>query len=555
MKLRIKSNGYTRHTELLIKKIRERIPIEESDGGTVITLNVNPSLARAESYEITATTDGWCITGACSLGLYYGIGKFLHTAKWSDNVFAPAPPVDIVTPACDFRAMYFAVHFYNWYHMAPMKELEEYLVDMLLWGYNTVITLLPVANIVHWRDSLHTETEERLRIIFRLCKQYGIKIGMIINPNQANLASPEELRNVPMENLVMRGNLGFNVCLSKPGAMEYMRTVWQEQLTCVEGFGLDYVLTWPYDEGGCGCKNCRPWGANKYLDGVKYLHDTVRDQYPEAKFIVSTWAFDDPVDEGEYAGLYRRLDGDMAWVDYLMVDSHGEFPTYVLNHTPLKPIVNFPEISMWGLIPWGGFGANPLPQRFQSIWNTSKWILNGGMPYSEGLYEDLMKIQFSGYYWNPDATWEEILGEYIRYEYSPDVTNDVLEMIRCIERNHTHIGNGEEPEISYAARGGKLARQVNEKLPARAKNAWRWRVLYIRAILDEKRYAIYPTAYPNDPKHVKRFSLFSGDLLIDDPEAQDMFAELQRYYHCVPANGMNHFTLPPLGGTAHWEEI
>lgn len=47
----------------------------------------------------------------------------------------------------------------------------------------------------------------------------------------------------------------------------------------------------------------------------------------------------------------------------------------------------------------------------------------------------------------------------------------------------------------------------------------------------------------------------SGDLLIEDAEAQSMFAQLQRYNHSVPANGANHFTFSPLGGTAHREEI
>ena len=41
----------------------------------------------------------------------------------------------------------------------------------------------------------------------------------------------------------------------------------------------------------------------------------------------------------------------------------------------------------------------------------------------------------------------------------------------------------------------------------------------------------------------------SGDRLLEDAEAQAMFLELQRYYHCVPHNGENHHTLPPAGGT------
>lgn len=48
------------------------------------------------------------------------------------------------------------------------------------------------------------------------------------------------------------------------------------------------------------------------------------------------------------------------------------------------PLLNFPEISMWGRGPWGGWGANPLPSRFEGLWQQTKGFVLGGMPYSEG---------------------------------------------------------------------------------------------------------------------------------------------------------------------------
>jgi hypothetical protein len=451
--------------------------------------------------------------------------------------------------------MYFSVHFYNYYHMAGAEELESYIEDMLLWGYNTILGILPVANVTDWGDELHLESAQKLRHIYTIAKKYGMAIGTLICVNQTTRSRPAELINDTSFNLLMRGNHGQNICMSKPGALEHMREVWSHILDVFDGIGLDYIVSWPYDEGGCGCAGCRPWGANKYLDSVIELRRCALARFPSTRFVVSTWAFDDPDDEGEYEGLYRRLRTDMSWVDYLMIDSHGEFPQYALTHDVIKPIVNFPEISMWGLIPWGGFGANPLPDRFQRIWDSSKHLLSGGLPYSEGLYEDLTKIQCVGYYWDREATWQKILGEYIRFEYSPEVVDEVLEILLCIERNHTRIGNGEVSVLEDALRAATLAREVDARLSPRARASWRWRILYIRAILDEKRYTAFETAYPNDPKRVKRFSLFSGDLLVEDSEAQEMFAELQALYHSLPPNGLNHFTLPPLGGTAHKEDI
>ncbi|MBR7181218.1 MAG: hypothetical protein IKD28_00340, partial [Clostridia bacterium] len=75
------------------------------------------------------------------------------------------------------------------------------------------------------------------------------------------------------------------------------------------------------------------------------------------------------------------------------------------------------------------------------------------------------------------------------------------------------------------------------------------RILYIRAMLDAKRYRAY---YEDGREELKKplwVMYYSGDLLLEDAEAQELFHELWKHYHCVPHNGENHHTLPPYGGT------
>jgi hypothetical protein len=43
-----------------------------------------------------------------------------------------------VTFESDFRAVYFANHFYNYYHSAPIEELCEYLESLALWGQSAL---------------------------------------------------------------------------------------------------------------------------------------------------------------------------------------------------------------------------------------------------------------------------------------------------------------------------------------------------------------------------------------------------------------------------------
>ena len=84
---------------------------------------------------------------------------------------------------------------------------------------------------------------------------------------------------------------------------------------------------------------------------------------------------------------------------------------------------------------WGGFGANPLPTRYEREWKELKAQWQGGFPYSEGIFEDINKVLFASFYWKADTTADEALREYIAFEYSPEVVDLVLPAIHMLEKN------------------------------------------------------------------------------------------------------------------------
>ena len=104
-------------------------------------------------------------------------------------------------------------------------------------------------------------------------------------------------------------------------------------------------------------------------------------------------------------------------------------------NNPGLPMFGFPEISMHETFPWGGFGATPLTARAQGQWNAANGASRGGFPYSEGIYEDLTKAVYSQFYWN-DQAGAETLKEYIAFEYSPDVVDEIAGVVRTLEQNH-----------------------------------------------------------------------------------------------------------------------
>ena len=100
------------------------------------------------------------------------------------------------------------------------------------------------------------------------------------------------------------------------------------------------------------------------------------------------------------------------------------------------PLLNFPDISMYGQYPWGGYGANPHPGRLQKRWDETKRKLSGGFPYSEGIYEDLNKVICTRLYWEPDRPAIETVRDYAAFEFSPEVADDVTSVVKLFEENH-----------------------------------------------------------------------------------------------------------------------
>ena len=233
-----------------------------------------------------------------------------------------------------------------------------------------------------------------------------------------------------------------------------------------------------------------PWGSNGYLKLSKKVTELAHRKIPKVKIILSTWLFDCVEDEGEWAGLTNAFANEKPCVDYIQADSHEAFPKYLKNN-PVPgnlPLLNFPEISMWNSWPWGGFGANPLPSRFQRLWDEVKDKAAGGAPYSEGIFEDINKVIYSQFYWSGRKTATETLREYISFEFSYSLADDILEAIDILEKNHGLSGGPTKFRVPEEDHGSKKAYEllmsIDRQLSDKTKKGWRWRLLLLRAMFD-----------------------------------------------------------------------
>lgn len=507
----------TKILEILRRELKDRcrIRLDERPGAADLILNIQAGIGR-EGFRIERSGSRTKIMGEDERGLLYGAGRFLREPNWTGTAI-PRKPV---------RGLYAATHFLNWYHVAPEDEIARYVEELALWGVNHLFVVFPIINLNGWDDPETDAFFGRLKVWWRLCRDVGMRFGMFCCPNQDFKQPRIEYKATPNRDEFRRkGNHGNNVCPSLPGAMDYLLGIQGELFNRLRETPPDFFGFWPYDEGGCGCDRCFPWGANGYLRICRPLASRLRDLFPGIKLVLSTWVFDIPP-AGEWAGLSQALEKEGNWVDYILADAHEGFPRYPLD-TGIPgglPLLNFPEISMWGLGPWGGFGANPLPNRLQSLWDQVKDKVDGGFPYSEGLFEDMNKVMIAQLYWNPQRSTEDVVREYIAYEYAGADTKAVLEMIRNIEANHVAVATGRQPHLHLAERAWLTARETDTRLSERARKSWRWRIVYLRALLDRERYnAALLQGWPLKQSW--------ANLLADNPVAQSAFRELVKWYH------------------------
>jgi len=466
-----------------------------NEGGAALTvaLAVDPTIGT-EGFRISERAGGGIeVAGQNELGVLYGLGKLLRTSRYSDTGFTPGAWRGESVPQKPIRGIYFATHFHNFYHDAPVEDIQRYVEELALWGLNELLVWYDMNHFNGADDPEAVAFRARLRAILLTAKGVGMDVSLLVIGNEAYSNSPVELRTRGRG----RGAVyKCSVCPSKQEGMQYILKVLGDEFDWAADLKPRSVWIWPYDPGGCGCAECRPWGAKGFMKCVEKVGELAREKLPGTKVVLSSWF----MNQGEWQGVRNQLALNKGLVDAI-VSEPGPHGVRTDPKDPGLPLIGFPEISMHQTFPWGGFGATPLTARARSQWNAVRATHAGGFPYSEGIYEDLTKMVYSQLYWN-DRPVEETVKEYIAYEFSPDVVEDVTGVVKTLEQNHHWRwwpGKLEGVKLAmnwFPSRGAKpradpgaeeayaTMKRVDKKLPARARKAWRWRQLYLRALLD-----------------------------------------------------------------------
>ena len=506
---------------LVLSRVWARTPPETN--GVALNVSFVLDSALAGEAAVVKVADGQAeIRGGRFRALVFGAGVLLRTIRYGEKSFSVEDGEYRFSPANPCRIAYLARHFNNWYHRAGADELVRYVEDLALWGMNGFMMQLdyPAVDMV-W-------STEGDRTVFAAA---SVALGERIHALDMDLVTfggdncaPEDMPPAFRATKDPKGSRGadeYNVCPEKPGALDYLMRLWQGKMERQRHIPVSGLVYWPFDEGGCACEKCAPWGGNGYVRLIERLAKMNEKVYPGVKHIVSTWFFRDDDWEAFYAYLKKQ-----DWIGALLIDAHGDFPKYPVEH--------------------------PLPARFERLYRQCQFIATGFALYSEGIYEDVNKIVINGLYVNPKLAHDDVLREYARWELSGCDENDFVALCAKLEdiyetqslnRKKGRKGHRmsrylketmQDEELSRRARvaheASVLADTIDGAILPRMRRSWRWRQIYLRAKIDE---AVYATRD------------------IRTPAALAAYAELTNIYHAEKQVGRLYdgtwrgYTCPP----------
>lgn len=437
-----------------------------------------------EGFAIKTSTSNIIIASKTEKGLMAGTGKFLRIIDFYDNKLN-IPETNIISnPKMPVRGMYFASHFRNFYECAPLPVIDEVLEDLALWGCNSIMVWFDMHQYNGFNDPAAQDFLKKLQHIQKTSNRLGMKFGLTCLGNEGYANSPVEYR-VTATN---PGNYGVEMCPSIPEALEIISDNLAQVAASFEN--VDTFWIWPYDQGGCWCEKCLPYGGNGFVKAIKAISPKYKKLYPNAEIWVSTWKMDYfREDEGEIKGLNNFLgEKESSYVTGIITGQDQYNLQKELDNRPTPqrfPLVSFPEISMYGMFPWGGFGASPLVNFNRNVFNLMKDKIIGGWPYSEGIYEDISKFQWIQMYWDPSKSDADILKEYSDYYFGKGYSDEITELIYLMEEMHERSNWSFSKDLSKAPRMKEIVDNIDSKLPNWSKKSWRFKLLYCRAAIDD----------------------------------------------------------------------
>ncbi len=393
------------------------------------------------------------IIGSDYRGLLFGIGRFLRLANWGPQEVLFPQTVDIRTaPMYPIRGHQLGYRARaNSYDAWDVATYEQYIRDLIFFGTNCIENIPFEDN----RPSPHmTVTRNKMNVaLSNICAKYDLDYWVWI-PAVFDLNDKEK----------------------RTAALKKHEDLYK---ACPR---LDAVFFPGGDPGNNHPRLVMPF--------LKEVGKRLLAAHPEARVWISLQGFNEEQVDYFYAYIDEYTPD---WLGGLVAGPSSPSIPESRKRLPQKyRIRHYPDIThtvrcqfpvfWWDMaynLTLGRECPNPQPLYYAQIHNWYGPYTNGFLTYSDGIHDDVNKVIWNACGWDPTASIREVLKDYSRLFFRPNLADDAADGILALEKNW---------EGSLALNGSvratlsmwdKLAKQAPE-----LKNNWRWQLCLLRSTYD-----------------------------------------------------------------------
>ncbi len=485
--------------------------------GGITVPHRDPSQAehKPEGYRIFTTDfEGaplvW-IVAADAGGAVFGVGKLLRSAIMMDGQFI-LDPLDVASaPMQSLRGHQLGYrNTANSWDAWNVQQFEQYIRDLAIFGTNAI------ENIPFGKDndSPHMPiSREQMNIeMSKLCDAYDMDYW-VWTPAEFDLNDLEK-RSAMLET----------------HEQFYKETPRLDQIFFPGGDpGHNHpslVLPFLKDLHECLIKYHPSAGIWISLQGfsaeqVDYFYTYLEENKPDWLRGVVSGPSSPPI-----ADTRHRLDPKYK---------HRQYPDITHNVRCEFPTLNWDQAFALTI---GREGTNPLPNYYAKIHATYAPFTDGFVTYSDGCHDDVNKVVWSMRGWNINTPVHDIILDYSRFFFGPQLTEKTTDGIFALEQNWkgSIVENG-GIETTFA-----FWQNLEHDNPQLADN-WRWQLLVLRSYYDtyQRRRKIYEQGLETEANAVlAQAKTLGADKAMDkameivnkadtEPVAQDLYVKIVQY--------------------------
>lgn len=428
--------------------------------GNPVPANTDPKRpeTQPEGFRIVSETGAtnttvWVI-GADSRGILFGAGWLLRNLQMHPKQVTLSLPVNIATaPAYPIRGHQLGYRTTaNSYDAWTVAQFDQYIRELAIFGTNAV---------------------------------EGIPFHEDENPSPHFKVPAPEMR-IRMSEICQKYDLDYWVWT--PATFPLTDAAKRSaELDLHEAFyracpRLDHIFVPGGDPGDNHPKEVMPF--------LKDLHTRLIKYHPKAKIWLSLQGFS--VEQVDYfytylaqykpdwlAGVvYGPSSPSLSETRYRLPRQYQirQYPDITHNVRCEFPVARWDQAYALTL---GREASNPRPYFFASVQAAMAPFTNGFVSYSDGCHDDVNKVIWSMRGWEPDRSVYEILEEYGRFFFKPELAAPVADGIGALEHNwQGPLAENGGVEATYT-----FWKQLETANPQLATN-WRWQLLLLRAYYD-----------------------------------------------------------------------